>query len=217
MVYNMVCHVSLKEVNYYYITDERMKLSATEQATKAVDSEVKMIQYRRKNGSTKDIYTEAVRVKRVCDGKAIFIVNDRVDIALAVEADGVHIGQRDLPADTARRLMDDKILGISTHNMKQASKAQEIADYVGIGPVHNTRTKERDDKVLGVQCVLDIAKRVTVPTVAIGGIDEKDLKALAEGVDMVCAISSVCQEGNLSERIKMFEKIFHEKKTRWRT
>ncbi len=212
----MVCHVNLKEVNYYFITNEVMDLPAPEQAVIAIDCGVKMIQYRRKEGNTKDIYMEACELKEICDKKAIFIVNDRVDIALAVGADGVHLGQNDLPADIARELIGDGILGVSTHDMKQALSAEKIADYIGIGPVHRTRTKKGADKELGIKGVLDIAKEVAVPTAAIGGIDENDLDPLAEGTDMVCAISSVCQHGTLRERIKMFEKKYCEEKSRWR-
>lgn len=206
----------MKEVNYYYITDERMELTGPEQAEIAVECGVRMVQYRRKTGTARELYEEALMIKKVCEGRALFVVNDRPDIALAVGADGVHVGEEDLPPQAVRRIMGHGILGVSTHDMAQALRAETMADYIGIGPVHPTSTKERADRELGIEGVLEIAKAVKVPTVAIGGIGEKDLADLARGVDMVCAVSSVCDREDLSQGIKLFETVFGMEKRRWR-
>ncbi len=208
----MVQKTLLKDVNYYFITDEGIAIPPHEQVEKAVDAGVKMIQYRAKKSEGRVLYEEACRIKDVCED-TLFIVNDRLDIAIAVEADGVHLGQDDLPPQVARDVVgDDMIIGISTHDLEQAEKAEEIADYIGIGPVHSTDTKQETSKELGIEGALKIASKVDVPTAAIGGIEEADLKRLAEGVDMVCAISSVTREGNLSDRTHLFEEMFSKAK-----
>ncbi len=205
---------SLNHVNFYYITSENMELPVYEQVSAAIGCGVRMIQYRNKNDTAGKMYQEAVQLKNLCSGRALFIVNDRVDIAMAVGADGVHLGQDDLPGEPARRLIGDLILGISTHDIQQAREASKIADYIGIGPVHRTDTKESADKALGVQGVLDIAGEVDVPTAAIGGIREEDIVPLAQEVDMLCAISSVCGAGDFNENILHFENTLCEEKRR---
>ncbi|MFW6375748.1 MAG: thiamine phosphate synthase [Thermoplasmatota archaeon] len=197
------------KVNYYYIIDKRLDLQPYEQAKIAVENNVGMIQYRAKDTSDKEMYKDCVRVRKVIPEDVLFIVNDRVDIAIAADADGVHLGQDDLPFEAVRELVeDDTIIGVSTHNLNQAKSYERIADYIGIGPVHGTETKEDTTEELGVKGVLNIASEVDVFTTAIGGIEEKDLDKLAKGVDMVCAISSVTQKGDLSKRISLFETKF---------
>lgn len=196
----------LRKVNYYFIIDKRLDLRPYEQAKIAVDNDIRMIQYRAKDTSDKEMYKDCFKIRKVIPEDVLFIVNDRMDIALAVEADGVHLGQDDLPYEAVQKLaFDDMIIGISTHNLNQAKSAEKVADYIGIGPVHTTETKEDTSEELGVDGVLEIASNVDVPTTAIGGIKEEDLKELAKSVDMVCAISSVTQKGDLSERISLFE------------
>lgn len=205
----------LKEVDYYFITDESLDMPVPQQVRIAVEAGVKMVQYRRKDGSTRELYCEALEIKEVCKGRAIFVVNDRVDIAMAVSSDGVHLGQDDLPPKVARRLLGDVIIGISTHDLGQALEAVEVADYIGIGPVKNTKTKSSSNRELGVDGALDIAEKVDVPTAAIGGIENKDLPSLAKGFDMVCAISSVCRVKDLERSIKDFAHTFKKEKLRY--
>lgn len=199
---------SIKDANYYFITDEGIGLSPEEQVEIAVNTGVKIVQYRRKDAPGKVLYEEASRISDICKDKALFIVNDRVDIAQAVDADGVHLGQDDLPYEVARELVGNMILGISTHNLKQALKAERVADYIGIGPVHSTQTKQDRWKELRVEGALEIAERVNVPTTAIGGIGYDDLEPLSRSFDMVCAISSVTRTENLSESVGKFETSF---------
>lgn len=199
---------SLSEVNFYFITDENIELSPHKQVRKAIEGGVKMVQYRDKGSKARKLYEEAVKIREICDD-TLFIVNDRLDIALAVGADGVHLGQEDLPPKAAREIVgEDMIIGVSTHNLEQAKKAKEVADYIGIGPVHRTETKDDTSKELGIDGVIQIASKVEVPSTAIGGIKEEDLERLAKGVDMVCAISSVTREDDISEGIRLFEEKF---------
>lgn len=208
----MVQKTLLKDVNYYFITDEGIDIPPHEQVEKAVDAGVKMIQYRDKSSEGRELYEEACKIRAICED-SLFIVNDRLDIAIAVEADGVHLGQDDLPPEVAREIVgEDMMIGVSTHDLEQAEKAEEIADYIGIGPVHSTDTKEGTSKELGIEGALKIASKVDVPSAAIGGIEEEDLQRLAEGVDMVCVISSVTRKGDLSDRIALFENKFSDAK-----
>lgn len=199
---------SLSEVNFYFITDENIGLPPHEQVRKAIEGGVKMVQYRDKGSKARKLYEEAVKIREICDD-TLFIVNDRLDIALAVGADGVHLGQEDLPPKAAREIVgEDMIIGVSTHNLEQAKKAKKVADYIGIGPVHRTETKDDTSKELGIDEVIQIASKIEVPSTAIGGIKEEDLERLAKGVDMVCAISSVTREDDISEGIRLFEEKF---------
>ncbi len=198
----------LKQSNYYYITDENLEIPLKEQVEMAVSQGVKIVQYRNKKATGRILFEEASRISEVCKDRALFIVNDRVDVAMAVDADGVHLGQDDLPYRVVRELVADKILGVSTHSIDQAIQAQDMADYIGIGPVHSTDTKQDKWDELGIQGAMDIADSVDVPTAAIGGIEYQDLKPLSKSFDMVCAISSVTQYGDPSENIKKFESSF---------
>lgn len=208
---NMTIPYAIKDVNYYYITDERMSMDFPTQALTAIEAGVKMIQYRRKTG-TKDFFTDALEVREVCQGRAIFVMNDRVDMALEVDADGVHVGQDDTSFREVRELIGDKILGVSTHNMEQAAEAAEVADYIGVGPVHATATKRDIWPELGVEGALNIAGSVEIPTAAIGGIGEEDMTLLSRGFDMICSLSSVTQKGIFSEQLRTFEEGFKKAK-----
>src|SRR4030042_2401604 len=129
----------------YFITDRRAcKISCEEMTLKVLSAGVRLIQYREKKRSRRMLYEEAVILRRLTrDFNAVFIVNDYADIALAVDADGLHLGQDDLPVREARKIIGkDKIIGISTHNFEQAIEAEkEGADYIGFGPVFHTKTK----------------------------------------------------------------------------
>ncbi len=201
----MMKRESLEEVGYYYITDDRLDLSPVEQTRIAVDKGVRMIQYRNKNGEDIKRLEEVKEMSEICREKALLIVNDRPDIALLGEADGVHLGQEDLPPDEVRGLTDDLLIGVSTHNEKQAEIAEEKADYIAVGPVHKTTTKEDVAPELGIEKAKEIADSAEIPTAAIGGIGVEDLESLTKSFDMICAVSSVTQKGDLSERISYFE------------
>lgn len=153
-------------------------------------------QYRCKNGSRRTIYDTAVRLARIArESGALFIVNDHADIALAVGADGVHLGQEDLPLEFARKLLGpDKVIGISTHDLEQAARAERAgADYIGFGPVFETTTKAAGQS-RGVVNLSAVCASVTVPVIAIGGIQVANvqdvLRSGAEGVAVISAIAA---------------------------
>ena len=135
----------LKYIDFYLVTDSRFSKKGTLSDVKeAVEAGCQIIQYREKNKSTQKMIYEASEIKRICRNNAKFLVNDRIDIALAVDADGVHLGQNDMPIEIARKLLgEDKIIGLTVHNVNEAIEAENKgADYVGLGPIFDTVTKK---------------------------------------------------------------------------
>jgi thiamine-phosphate pyrophosphorylase len=144
---------------------------------------------------TAELMRIAEMARRVCDDAgAALIINDRIDVALAVDADGVHLGQTDLPIAEARRISGDLWIGVSTHNVDQVRAAVDAgADYLGFGPIFTTSTKENPDPEQGFDGLeLAVAAASGHPIVAIGGITAGDVAALYRtGVPAICAISAV--------------------------
>ena len=161
----------------------------------ALDAGVRLFQLRMKTPETRRIYEMALAVCPVVQaGGGIFIVNDRVDIAKVVGADGVHLGQEDLPLADARAIQGSgKLIGISTHNLVQATEAEAGgADYIGFGPIFPTATKENPDPVVGVDGLREVRARVRIPIVAIGGITPKNAADVrAAGADCCAVVSAV--------------------------
>jgi thiamine-phosphate pyrophosphorylase len=161
----------------------------------AIRGGVSIVQYREKNASTRRMVEEAKELCRLCRAAGIpFIVNDRIDVALAVDADGVHVGQDDMPAALARRLVGKrKILGVSAGSIEEARGAVvDGADYIGASPVFSTPTKPDAPPPLGIEGLRAMARAVSVPVVAIGGINAGNAMAMrdagAAGVAVVSAI-----------------------------
>ena len=163
----------------YGITSRDFGASHEQSALYLLQAGVKIIQYREKEASTITLYREALRIKLLCaQYDALFIINDRLDIALAVEADGIHVGQDDMPAGIARKYLIDKIVGVSVRNEEEVRTAQaQGADYLGAGAVYPTSTKQ-DSTCIGLDMLSRIAKTATVPVYAIGGITLNNLLEL---------------------------------------
>jgi thiamine-phosphate pyrophosphorylase len=162
----------------------------------AIASGVRFFQYRNKNGSRRSIYETAQHLASIAgQAGALFIVNDHADIAAAVDADGVHLGQDDLPIEYARKLLGrKKLVGISTHSREQALAAETAgADYIGFGPIFATATKDAG-RVQGLAGIRVIKQAVSVPVIAIGGITHVNItdviSAGAAGVAVISAILS---------------------------
>jgi thiamine-phosphate pyrophosphorylase len=167
---------------------------------------VKWIQYRDKERSRREIYEEAVRLRSMIkQSDGIFIVNDHTDIALAVDTDGVHLGQDDLPLKEARKIMGEgKIIGISTHNLEQAETAErDGADYIGFGPVFHTKTKAAGSPK-GIDMLREIRKHVHLPVVAIGGINLENVQSVLEAGADAIAVASAILSGNIGENALKF-------------
>ncbi|MDP3112369.1 MAG: thiamine phosphate synthase [Thermodesulfovibrionales bacterium] len=197
-----------------FITDRNIcGLTSGEMSSLVLRAGIKWIQYREKNKPRRDIYNEAVLLRKLTTKfKASFIVNDHADIALAVNADGVHLGQEDLPLKEARKILGKtKIIGISTHSIEQAIEAEAGgADYVGFGPVFHTKTKDAG-KPKGIQMLKAVKKHVKIPVIAIGGITSENLQSVFDsGADAV-AVASAILSGNISDNISCFLKILYRK------
>jgi len=155
---------------------------------------VTLLQYRNKTGSARQILDHALALERTLPGHVRLIMNDRVDLCLTADFAGVHLGQDDLSPESARRLMGDSYwLGLSTHNPEQVAAANETsADYVAVGPVFATRSKERPDPVIGLEGVRRARTLTSKPLVAIGGITRENCRSVIDaGADSVAVISDL--------------------------
>ena len=192
--------MKIKLPKLYPITDTRLcGLSHAEQVERLSAGGATLIQLREKILSPKDFYVEAEAALRVARKRGVcLIINDRVDIALALKADGIHLGQTDLPPEAARKILgDEAIIGFSTHNVEQARDAAHMSvDYIAIGPIFATSTKEKPDPVIGLKGLREVCRRVgSIPLVAIGGISRETASTvLAAGADSVAVISLLLTE-----------------------
>jgi len=186
------------DLTLYLITDDgyladRDWLKAVEEAIKGG---VTVVQYRSKSGTktTCEMYEELIQLRELTKKYGIpLIVNDRVDLALAVDADGVHIGQDDLPAEVVRKLLgEEKIIGISTHSIEEVEKANNLpVDYIAFGSIYRTPTKEKPI-VVGVEKLKEAKKVAKKPLVAIGGIMPYNVdEVIKAGTDGVAVISAI--------------------------
>ena len=184
------------DTSLYLVTD-RSGMGDCEFESKirsAVEGGCTMVQLREKNINSYLMYQRALSIKKVTDEYHIpLIINDRLDIMLAVGADGVHLGQQDIPVKIVRRLIGkDKIIGVSAHCPEEAEKAeQDGADYLGVGAIFPTETK-KDIIITPVDVLREIKETVSVPVVAIGGINQNNINTLkGSHVDGVAVISAI--------------------------
>lgn len=185
--------VNQKWKGFYAIVDpEHCVLPPLETAAAILRAGPTAMQLRWKNGSDRQRYELGLELRKRCNEAGVpFVMNDRFDLALLTGADGLHLGQDDLPIEEARRFFKGPI-GVSTHNMAQA-KAAGDADLIGFGPVFDTSSKANPDATVGLRGLESICANVEVPVVAIGGITvERAKDAFRAGAAMVAAISSVC-------------------------
>ncbi len=196
---------------YYFITDTGLSRAGNVCDVKnALAAKVRIVQYRAKEVGTRTMLAEAAALKQLCRD-AIFLVNDRVDVALAVDADGVHLGQEDLPYETARELLGpEKIIGITVSTLEEAlTAARQGADYLGVSPIFFTRTKPDAGSPAGLTLLRDIRNAVDVPLAAIGGITLTNAaEVIAAGADMICAISEVVTHPDVCDRVEKFQRLF---------
>lgn len=181
----------------YPLTDVRLSgLSHAEQVRRFIEGGARLVQLREKHLSSGEFYDRAAEAVRVARARGVtIIINDRVDVALAVDADGVHLGQDDLPPDAARRVLGDRaIIGFSTHNLAQALEAKEMpVDYIAFGPIFGTSSKDNPDPMVGLEGLASVRQAVSkIPIVAIGGINHENAPAVIRaGADAVAVISAL--------------------------
>ncbi|MFW6036072.1 MAG: thiamine phosphate synthase [Halothermotrichaceae bacterium] len=166
---------------------------------------IKIIQYREKEKDMFEKYNECIKIRKMtARAGACFIVNDNVDLALAVKADGVHIGQNDLPIEVVRKLIgNDKIIGLSTHSPVQAEKAAAGgADYIGVGPIFKTKTKADVCDPVGLEYLDYVVKNIDIPFVAIGGIKEDNIETVIEkGAKCTAMVTEIVGADSIEEKI----------------
>lgn len=198
------------DYSLYLCTDRELMTSDTieEGVELAIKGGVTVVQLREKNCSGREFVEIAYRVKEVTDAYEIpLIINDRIDVALAVNADGVHLGQQDIPALAAREILGrSRIIGVSAYNAELALEAQKDgADYIGVGDVFGTSTKA-DTHHVSPEELVRIRSRIKIPMIAIGGVNEENVKQLqGTGIDGVAVISAVLGAKDITsaaERLK---------------
>lgn len=198
----------------YLCTDRELMTAPT--LEKAVEDAIKggctVIQLREKYCTSREFYNLALSVKKITDYyKAPLIINDRIDIAVAVDASGVHLGQKDLPSDVARKILgEEKIIGVSANNLQMAVKAEsDGADYIGVGALFTTNTKN-DTKPVSVEQLKEIRSAVKIPVVAIGGINHSNIHLLKDtGINGVAVISAVIGSENITSAAKKLKLLFN--------
>lgn len=186
----------LKKFRLYAITDLKgQNPKILDQIEGALRGGVDIVQLRSKVLSDRASLELGKKIREITrKWRKLFIVNDRIDLMLAMDADGVHLGQNDLPIGVARRMINngDKIIGKSSHGLKQALQAErEGADYIGFGPIFETPTKPTYPPV-GLKAIRQIMKQVKIPVVCIGGIDQKNVKKVIEaGAERIAVVRAI--------------------------
>ena len=192
----------------YAITDASAGLSHVEQVEAFARGGARWVQVRDKHAAGRELYEIVVAALAVARPLGVkIVVNDRVDVALAAGADGAHVGQEDLPAEAARQILGPgRIVGVSTHTAEQAREAAALpVDYVAIGPVFATATKENPDAVVGLEGVRAARAVVPMPLVAIGGITlERAPEVIAAGADSVAVVSDLRAGSSLEARVREY-------------
>ncbi len=197
----------------YFVTDSKLtKQGILKDVKQVLEAGCKIVQYREKEKSSEEMFKEAKKIAELCKSKgALFIVNDRLDIALAVNADGVHLGQTDLPLVLARKILGkDKIIGTSNHSIKEAKQSDKAGvDYISIGPVFCTSTKKDAGPALGLELLKQVRAITKLSLVGIGGVNEENLEEVLEtGADSVAIISAIVSTKNPGKSAeKIIEKI----------
>lgn len=182
------------EVDLYPVTSaEHSRGRSSEEIIRAVlRAGCRIVQLREKNLSRGEYYRLALRARRLCH-RCLLICNDHLDVALAVGADGVHLGQQDLPLEAARRLAPQLLIGVSTHSLGEALAAQKGgADYVNIGPIFPTATRPGHERFLGPQAIAEIGPRLQIPFTVMGGIGPENIhQVLAAGARRIAVVTAV--------------------------
>jgi thiamine-phosphate pyrophosphorylase len=191
---------------YAILDPEQTQGRAAETALlELLEGGIQWLQLRAKAMTPREFLQLACGTRRLAHSSACkLIVNDRLDIALACGADGVHLGQEDLPLPGARKLMGDRIIGISTHDVGQAKEAEEGgADYIGFGPIFGTATKETGYSARGLEMLRRVRAIVNIPIVAIGGITEGNVKQVWQtGADSAAIISDLLGADDIADKVK---------------
>ncbi len=199
--------VRSEDMTLYAVTDAAWTGEKTliQQVKEALEGGITFLQLREKHLSEEEFLREAVEIKRLTDQYQIpFVINDNIEIAQKAGADGVHVGQDDMPVEEVRKILgEDKIIGVSAHNVEEAVRAEQGgANYLGVGAVHTTATKENTSAV-SMEEMKKICQTVSIPVVAIGGIKKNNMNVLSgTGVDGIAVVSAIFAAKNIKEETK---------------
>lgn len=206
-----LANIEVEKVEYkyplYLVTDEKACKGKDfyESVEASIRGGAKIVQLREKNMDTRDFFKRALKLKEICHKHGVdFVINDRLDIAMAVDADGIHLGQSDMPIEKAKEILGHKkIIGISAKNMEEALEAQKYgADYIGVGAIFATDTK-KDSGLIDLETLKDMTDQINIPVLAIGGIGLGKLGYLKDtGIDGICVISDILGSDDPEKRTR---------------
>ena len=194
-------------IDVYPVTSEKLSSGRSNEEVLygLIEGGTKIVQLRDKDASGGDLYKMALRFREITAKAGILlIINDHVDIALSVNADGVHLGQGDLPVEAARRIAPDLLVGMSTHTLEEALTAQDDgADYVNIGPIFPTGTKEGINSFLGPEAITRISGGLEIPFTVMGGIKQDNIrKVLLQGARRVAMVTALTQAPDIATAVR---------------
>ena len=198
----------IMDTDLYCITSEEHSRgrSNIEVVSEMIKAGVKVIQYREKEKKLLHKYNECLKIRDMTrEAGVTFIVNDHIDLAILVRADGVHIGQEDLPIEKVRELVgEEMIIGVSTHSPEQAEDAvKRGADYIGVGPIYRTYTKKDVCDPVGLDYLRYVVRNISIPHVAIGGIKEHNMQEVLEcGAKCMAMVTEIVGADNIGEKIR---------------
>lgn len=206
-----LANIEVEKVEYkyslYLVTDEKACKGKDfyESVEASIRGGAKIVQLREKNMDTRDFFKRALKLKEICHKHGVdFVINDRLDIAIAVDADGVHLGQSDMTIQKAKEILGHKkIIGISAKNMEEALEAQKYgADYIGVGAIFATDTK-KDSGLIDLETLKEMTDQINIPVLAIGGIGLGKLGYLKDtGIDGICVISDILGSDDPEKRTR---------------
>ena len=198
---------AFKKIDIYPVTCRELSEGRTniEVLDAVLAGGAKIIQLREKDWEKREIFELALEFrKRTIVHDALLIINDHIDIALATEADGVHLGQDDLPISAARKIASDLLLGASSHSLEEALMAEKDgADYVNIGPVFPTKTKKKLTRFLGPEAIAEIGPKLKIPFTTMGGINQNNIQdVLEKGAKRIAMVTGITQAPDIADRVR---------------
>jgi len=207
------------DLSLYLVTDRKLagQRNLLEVVQKAIKGGVTVVQLREKDLSAREFYELGIRIKELLPPDVPLLIDDRLDLALAIGTDGLHLGQRDLPVEIARKLLGPPaIIGLSVENLSQLQAAKQLpVDYLAISPVFSTPTKTDTGPAWGLDGLKAARKLTDLPLVAIGGINASNAAAVIEaGADGIAVVSAICAAPDPEEAARQLKKIILETRKR---
>ena len=204
-----------QEVDIYPVTCEQLSAgrSNLEVLEAVIQGGAKIVQLREKEYEKRDLYYLALKFKEItARAGVLLIINDHLDIALSVDADGVHLGQEDLPLKVARKLAPELLIGASSHSLEEALQAQDDgADYINIGPIFPTKTKVGVDRFLGPDAIARISPHVAVSFTVMGGINESNIdQVLTRGARRVAMVTAITKAPDIAAKVRSLKEKINE-------